>query len=418
MVKQLLITLALSSSIASYAIDNTSTAIFNPSFKTLQLKLNDNEQQYPIMLLDGNDVINISFDELAEDRTYLRYELIHCNALWQPSGLVDNEFLEGFNIGDINDYRYSQSTSVHYVHYQLDIPNEQVAPKISGNYLLRVYPETDYDTTLLQCRFMVSEQVATLSAELSSRTDIDYNDSHQQLSLTVDTERANVDNPFTDLTVVVSQNNRADNVVTITSPTRTLGKKALYEHMSPLIFPAGNEYRRVETISVTYPGMGVQNISYASPFYHITLATDSPRNELQYSYDQTQHGRFKIREYNSDDSDVDADYVVTHFSLDMPQLTGFDIYLDGDFTHRLFNTESLMTYNRETGLYEKALLLKQGAYNYQYLAVPKGSHNASTSTIEGDFYQTINEYLVKVYNHRPGERYDRLISVGTIFFNK
>jgi hypothetical protein len=418
MVKQLLITLALSYSIASYAIDNTSTAIFNPSFKTLQLKLNDNEQQYPIMLLDGNDVINISFDELAEDRTYLRYELIHCNALWQPSGLVDNEFLEGFNIGDINDYRYSQSTSVHYVHYQLDIPNEQVAPKISGNYLLRVYPETDYDTTLLQCRFMVSEQVATLSAELSSRTDIDYNDNHQQLSLTVDTERANVDNPFTDLTVVVSQNNRTDNVVTITSPTRTLGKKAIYEHMRPLIFPAGNEYRRVETISVTYPGMGVQNISYASPFYHITLATDSPRNELQYSYDQTQHGRFKIREYNSDDSDVDADYVVTHFSLDMPQLTGFDIYLDGDFTHRLFNTESLMTYNRETRLYEKALLLKQGAYNYQYLAVPKGSHNASTSTIEGDFYQTINEYLVKVYNRRPGERYDRLISVGTIFFNK
>ena len=32
-----------------------------------------------------------------------------------------------------------------------------------------------------------------------------------------------------------------------------------------------------------------------------------------------------------------------------------------------------------------------------------------------DFYETVNEYLVKVYYHRPGSRYDRLVGVSVIF---
>lgn len=78
-----------------------------------------------------------------------------------------------------------------------------------------------------------------------------------------------------------------------------------------------------------------------------------------------------------------------------------------------------MTYNRATGLYEKTLLLKQGAYNYQFLTIDTDgkSHTASTSTIEGDYYQTRNEYLIKVYTRHRGERYDRLIGVTTVLFH-
>ena len=77
-----------------------------------------------------------------------------------------------------------------------------------------------------------------------------------------------------------------------------------------------------------------------------------------------------------------------------------------------------MEFNRETSLYEKTLLLKQGAYNYQYLIVPDGKSVGMTAPIEGDFYETVNEYLIKVYYHRPGERYDRLVGVGLIFSGK
>ncbi len=81
---------------------------------------------------------------------------------------------------------------------------------------------------------------------------------------------------------------------------------------------------------------------------------------------------------------------------------------------RRFSPESLMTFNRATGRYEKVMLLKQGAYNYQYLTARPGQSSGSTAIIEGDKYQTANEYLVKVYTRGPLDRTDRLIGVRLI----
>ena len=289
---------------------------------------------------------------------------------------------------------------------------------ISGNYLLRVFPENDPDETLLQARFMVSEAKAGVVANVTSRTDVDYNDAHQQLSIEVDASKLNVQDMYSDLKIIVSQNSRIDNEVMVDKPLRVSMNKAYYEHLSPLIFKAGNEYRRMETVSVTYPGMGVERIQYVDPYYNMWLRNDQLRSTEQYLYDQTQHGRFTIREYNSSQSDIEADYVMTHFSLDLPEQTQYGIFLDGDFTHRRFDPESRMVFNRATGRYEKSLLLKQGAYNYQYLAFPVGSMTGATAPIEGDFYETVNEYLVKVYYHRPGERYDRLVGVALVYSGK
>jgi hypothetical protein len=75
----------------------------------------------------------------------------------------------------------------------------------------------------------------------------------------------------------------------------------------------------------------------------------------------------------------------------------------------------MMVYNRATGLYERSMLLKQGAYNYQYLAVLAGTKRGFTAQVEGDFYETVNEYLIKVYNRPVGSRYDRLIGATLIY---
>jgi hypothetical protein len=265
---------------------------------------------------------------------------------------------------------------------------------------------------------MVSEAKAMVGANVTSRTEIDYNNAHQQLSLEVDVAKLGVQDLYGDLTVVVCQNSRVDNEVVLTKPMRVSSQKVYYEHLMPLIFKAGNEYRRMETTSVTYPGMKVDRIEYHEPFYHQILEVDGLRSTSQYLYDQTQFGRFTIREYSSSQSDIEADYVLTHFALELPEQYNYGIFLDGDFTHRRFDPESKMVYNRATGLYEKTLLLKQGAYNYQYLAVPLGSMKGETAPIEGDYYETVNEYLIKVYYHRPGSRYDRLVGSAVIFSGK
>lgn len=393
--------------------DDTMTGIFDDHIHTLQVRLEGDDFAPPVIVLGSADRLKISFDCLADDREYLRYSLVHCNAQWKPSGLVDSEFLDGFNEGTIDTYDFSRATTVHYVHYSLTIPNEQVSPTISGNYLLRVYNEDDPDATLLQCRFMVTENTAPIALRAATQTDIDYNRSHQQLSITVDTEDCQVEDPFNDLLVTVSQNGRLDNERSLRQPLRLQGRRAVYEHLPALIFEAGNEYRRFEIVSDSYPGMKVDNIQYFNPYYHYTLTTDESRADEPYSYDSTQHGRYFVREYNSDDSDVEADYGVVHFSLDYPDTSRALIFLDGDFTRRRFDQNARMTYNDATGLYERAMLLKQGAYNYQYLIVPPKATRGYTDAIEGDKYQTVNEYTVKVYHRRRGERYDRLIGVAT-----
>jgi hypothetical protein len=73
-----------------------------------------------------------------------------------------------------------------------------------------------------------------------------------------------------------------------------------------------------------------------------------------------------------------------------------------------------MSYEPETGTWRKALLLKQGAYDYRYAVGKSGKTDVSGSQIEGDHHQTQNVYVVRAYYRLPGERTDRLAGVAVI----
>lgn len=409
-----LISLVALVAVAAPPVD-TMTGIFNERIKTVQVFGPGGDMfAPPVVVLGTGDALDIEFDHLSDDRAYMRYRVLRCDANWQPSTLAESEYLDGFNESLIENYDFSRATTVHYVHYGFQFPNADINPRLSGNYLIQVYPEDNPDDVWFQTRVMVSEQSAPVSASVTSRTDVDYNDAHQQLSVAVDTERAGVSDPFNDLTVVISQNGRADNEAALRQPLRMSGRTAIYEHSRPLIFEAGNEYRRMEVSNVNYPGMHVDGISYFDPYYHFNLTTDYPRNEDSYLFDSTQNGRFVVREFNSDESQLEADYVVVHFALECPEMPGAMVFLDGDFTSRRFDAEAQMQYNAANGRYERAMLLKQGHYNYQYLTVPPGARRGYTAQIEGDKYQTVNEYIIKVYTRGTLDRTDRLIGVTRI----
>lgn len=395
---------------------DTRQGVIQPSFKTLQVTLNGDIFAPPVInLANPGERIVISFDELADEHRYLRYSLVHCDASWRPEGLVDSEFLDSFNEGTVDTYDYSRATVVHYVHYTIELPNGQVRITQPGNYLVKVYDERDPEQTLLQARFGVCDFSVPLGVTLSSRTDIDTNSSHQQLGITVDTRNINVEDPFNDLRVVITQNGRPDNEVTLSTPQRINGPRVIYEHLRPLIFNAGNEYRRFETSSVNYPGLSVEQVTHDTPVYNALLYVDAPRNSQSYLYDSTQQGRYMVRSVDTSDSDTEADYVLTHFTLGMPPLAGADIFIEGDLTDRRFDPASHMVYNHATGCYEQSLLLKQGSYNYQYLTVPNGSDGQGlTAPVEGDKYQTVNEYTIRVYHRPRGSRFDRLVGVTTV----
>ncbi|WP_288307516.1 DUF5103 domain-containing protein [uncultured Muribaculum sp.] len=394
---------------------STATRSFSDRFRTIQAHVDGNDQLPPIISFKSNDRIVISFDELAEEHSNLQYSLIHCNAEWKPDNLVESEFLDGFNYAEVGDFQYSRSTTVHYVNYRIILPNENMMPLVSGNYLLYVYRDDNPETKLLQVRFQVSEQAVGIYGNVETSTDIDHRARHQQLNIEVDGgDDLSLDDLSNRLIVVVQQNARNDNSTTITHPQFITGKRAHYSHLRPLIFPAGNEYRRFETVSTLYPGMNIEQIDFANGIYHMKVHTDSVRATSGYSYDITQKGRFRIREYNSADADTEADYVMTHFELKLPggMQAPLPIYIDGDLGNRVIGPETQMRYQPSEGVYRTAILLKQGSYNYQYIMPDLKS--SATAGIEGDFYQTDNEYTVSVYYRQPGKRYDRLLGTAIL----
>lgn len=389
---------------------DTTTGIFDRRFRTLKTEVEDNFMSPPVIRLGTNDRILVKFDEIGEDNSYLEYRLIHCDADWQPSRLIESEYLEGFNSVRIEDYAYSTATFVHYVNYLIAFPNEELQIKHSGNYLLQVYDPERPEETLLQTRFQVTENIARIEGNVTSRTDMGHNTYWQQLAFEIDCQGIGEFNPYQDIIVYVTQNDREATKRRIMTPLRVSGSKIIYEHLNDLVFGASNEYRRFESVSNSFPGMRVDSLRYMGSNYHVWLKVDEPRQSASYSYDQTQHGRFLVREYNSTDSDIGADYITVHFLLECPELPAYDIYLDGEFTHDRMDKENQLTYDHRVGGYVAEVPLKQGAYNYQYVTRSRQTGEISTSTIEGDKYETLNEYGIAVYFRPPGARADRLIS--------
>lgn len=394
---------------------DTGTKIFNSRFRTLKTEVEDNFMAPPVIRMGTNDRLIVKFDEIAEDNSYLEYRVLHCNSDWQPSRLIETEYVSGFNSQRIEDYAFSSSTYVHYVNYLITLPNEDMQIMHSGNYLLQVYDPDSPDDIILQTRFQVTENSARIDGGVTSRTDRGHNTEWQQLAFSIDTEGFGRVDAFQDLIVTVDQNNRDATRRVIKAPLRIGGSELVYEHQPDLIFPASNEYRRFESVSNSFPGMHVDSLRYMGTNYHVWLKHDDERATREYQYDQTQHGRFLVHEYNATDSDIGADYITVHFLLEYPELIGAEVYIDGEFTHNRFTDANRMTYDRSKGAYTAQIPLKQGAYNYQYVVRRSGADNApTTAPIEGNKYETQNEYGIAVYYRPPGSRGDRLISYRVI----
>ena len=97
---------------------DTRTHIFDSNVHSLKVCLDNNMYVPPVLMMNGDDFLVVNFDYIDYDVHYLRYSVTHCNADWQPSQLVESEYVSGFNYADIDDYEQSVGTFVHYYNYQ------------------------------------------------------------------------------------------------------------------------------------------------------------------------------------------------------------------------------------------------------------------------------------------------------------
>jgi hypothetical protein len=364
----------------------------------------------PVIMLGSQQRAEISFDLMTERPERLSYRVSLRNADGSPTALSELEYLDGFNDIQLDDPEPSFNTFVPYHHYAFTFPNEQVAPRLSGTWLIEIYPDSDPTRVIASTTVDVAESLVDIVPTLRTATDTDFNGSSQQLDIELLWKGSFASNPAHDLQLLVTQNGRADNAVRLTQPSRVTSRGIAYEHQRALIFEAGNNFRRFDIASHRYPGVGVSRTVFVDEAYHTLLQTDLRRADKPYYYDRHQFGRYVIRQSEADDSDTEADYIYVHFQLQSAlPIAGGDVYIVGGMTEGKLLPEAKMDYNAERGTYEQTLPLKQGHYNYQYLFLPHGSRRATTAPVEGNFYETANEYLIRVFYRPPGARYDRLI---------
>ena len=383
--------------------------------RTLRVIADDDFRKLPVLDMEGNTHIEVSFDFLSDDQQWLSYSVVHCDARWEQDDLSEMDYLDGFLPVHVEDVAPSFNTFTNYYHYSATFPNDDVELLVSGNYAVIFHYDNEPDNVVAVATFSVSEQKAFVNGTVSSNTDIDFQALHQQLTMDVAWSNSQMPdlNPADDLQILVQQNRRRDNQRWITRPTRMHTGHAYFEHERDLIFEAGSHWYRFEFTDHRYPGLGVDHVRYHAPFHYAYLNPVKSNPAGNYRYDQDQHGHYLVRALHVDDSDTEAEYFKAVFTLDAPaSLNSRGIYLVGDLTCQEIGDETRMEYDPERGVYHKEMMLKQGAYNYQYL-VPAGDR-LTTAFTSGNHYETPNEYQVWVYYRPFGARYDRLIGVGTL----
>lgn len=389
------------------------TQILDSTIKTLQIGREGEKYSSNLLELNGSEVLKIKFDQLSHESHAYSYKILHCNADWTLSNLSSNEYLEGFTSANISDYQLSSATTFLYTHYRFELPNNDMKLKISGNYVALIYEDNQSEKPVAQVCFSVYEPKVSINHTLRANTDIELNGRYQQIDFDVVLNGVSVQNPQTELKVVVRQNNRFDNEVYGVQPTYIGGSKLSFTNNKALIFEGGNEFHSFDISSVYAASRGVDRIKYMQPHYEVFLTQDKIQTSKVYNHEFDANGKFVVNYQESmSNSDTEGDYMFVNFMLPTkePYFDG-QIYVGGDFNQNLLNEDSKIKYDFNAGMYFYRTLLKQGGYNYQYRFLQKNNLKATVERVDGSFWQTNNEYGVFVYYRPIGGRYDRLIGV-------
>lgn len=364
----------------------------------------------PIIELNSDQVLLLSFDDLVPEKRDYMYTIFHCDRNWRKSFLPQQEYLPSFTDFPIIDFANSLNTNIHYINYQVRIPNDDVPIKYSGNYALVVFDRNEPEDPVLIRRFFVVENKVKIGARIHRALFESYSGKNQEVDVTVNHSGFPIQNPYSDVKLVITQNNRSDNAITELEPLYVQNNQLIYDFDHENLFVGGTEFRYFEVRGVKYPGEGVIDISYRTPLYHATIETAEPRVKEPYRYYREMNGRYYIEAYNIDDSDIEAEYMKIHLSLAMDNvLMGGGIYVFGELSNWQCNADNRMSWNPNKNQYEIEMLLKQGYYNYIYVWMDDSDRKIKSYNIEGNSPDAENDYQVYFYYGRKSDRYDQLI---------
>jgi len=380
---------------------------FNQQIKTLLCHNKVDELSLPILNLNAEDQLLVSFDDLDADIKDYYYTIIHCNSDWTASDLMQSEYISGFTDEPITDYEFSFNTLQQYTHYSFNFPTKEMKAILSGNYVFKIFEEGG--ETVAYKRFMILETKLTIEAQVRRATLAEDRNTKHEIDFTIKHPNLVVADPFSDIKVTIKQNNKEDNAITDLTPIFVKNNELVYDYEDDNTFWGNNEFRHFDIKSLRFQSDRIKAITYDSTYNNVYLFKDRKRPFDRYSIEPDINGKFLIKSQEGWKTATEADYAFVHFSLPMDHISYGDLYILGAFSDWQLKEDFKLKYNTEQKQYEGNVYLKQGYYNYHYALNDISTDRVDISFIEGTHYQTRNDYYIYVYYRAVGDRYDRFV---------
>lgn len=380
------------------------------NIKSIQLRPLSDNQFSAIIPLGG--VLELSFDDLEADQKDYFYKVTHMTHDWKPSGLLSNQYINGFQSNIILDVNNSFNTYQNYTHYAVKIPNINTVITKSGNYLLSVL--NDNDEVIFTRRFVLYENASVVGVATSRSRNTRTLSSEQTVQFTVNHPLIRINNPDQEIHVTVIQNQNWNTAITDLTPQFFKNNQLIYRYTNKSNFSGGNQFLNFDNKIIRNKSMNIVKVE-RKDIYHNYLSTYVRKENPSYSYNPDINGQYVIRTLEGSDNATEADYAMMHFSLQSEEIHGKDIYIMGAFNDFQFTSENKMSFDPSSNTYTANFLLKQGFYNYTYATYDSEGY-MDYGEISGNFSETENEYTVIVYFKKIGGLYDRVIGVGNSYF--
>ncbi|CAI8371205.1 MAG: Uncharacterised protein [Cryomorphaceae bacterium] len=379
----------------------------NIQIKTLLCHKKEDELSLPILNLNTDNQLLISFDDLDADIKDYYYTIIHCNSDWSKSDLMQNEYIGGFTDKPITDYEFSFNTIQKYTHYTFNFPDDELKPMLSGNYVFKIFEEGG--ETIAYKRFMILETKLSIESQVRRATLAEDRNTKHEIDFIIKHPNLFVADPFSDIKVIIKQNNKEDNSITDLSPIYVKNNELIYDYEDDNTFLGNNEFRHFDIKSLRFQSDRIREITYDSTYNHVYLFNDLKRSFDSYSIEPDINGMFLIKSQEGWKTSTEADYAFVHFNLLTDSISYGDMYIIGGFSDWQLKDEFRLRYNTKKRKYEGKIYLKQGYYNYHYALRDAITNEIDVAFIEGAHYQTRNDYYVYVYYRSASDRYDRFV---------
>ncbi len=391
-------------------LDSIKCNYINADVGSVKFNKKNNELSIPHLNFGKNEKLVLNFDLFDTESRDLAYEIILCDKDWKESELDRYEYIDGFETVYIRDFNHSINTLINYMNYQVDVPTDDFSFKFSGNYIIRVFDEEDPDQTILQRRFIVAESEINVDAKVIRPQIVSDSRYKQQIEFSISYPES-ISDPLTNLYVAIRQNRNWATSMSNIQADYVQNNKLFFNDQTKFTFDGNDEFRQIDLKFNRSGNLEVGSIFRENDQYQVYLKEDKPKAFDNYIFKEDLNGKYTVKNDEANDNAIEADYFKVHFELNSNYIFEGDVYVFGEVSNWEVLDGFKLTFDPDKKKYVLDKDLKQGMINFYYLIKNKKDGKINIEKIEGNHFETENDYDIILYYRDIRQENDRILGV-------